>query len=101
VPHALVLKADALAALTQAGVDLAQFRKEATTTPGACTGDPSEADDELEENLERDRAPNDLAAASSIASASHLGGVGDAAPSRARPLVRAVAKVGESAAPIS
>jgi ParB family chromosome partitioning protein len=63
VPHALVLKADALAALKQAGVELAQLRKEATMSPGACTGDPSEADDELEENLERDRAPNDPAAA--------------------------------------
>jgi ParB family chromosome partitioning protein len=70
VPHALVLKADALAALKRAGVERVQGRREATTARGTCTG-PSEAGDELEQPLERDREPTDPAAARVAAALRH------------------------------
>ncbi len=70
VPHALILKADALAGLKQAGVERGQPRKEATTARGACTG-PSEAGDELEQNFECDREPTDPAAARVAAALRH------------------------------
>ncbi len=44
VPHALVLRNEALSALKQAGVDLAQIRKDTASAPDAAPGGPTHDD---------------------------------------------------------
>jgi ParB family transcriptional regulator, chromosome partitioning protein len=68
VPHALLLKSDAVAALKQAGVDFARLRRQTTVSiagPGAAPA----VDEELDENVARGSDSSDPAAVRAAAEA--------------------------------